>query len=103
MEWYGNDKKQQGSVIIQAEKVNGNCHYALERGRREAYLWMCGDSWWYGWWVGELIDKGQCKGKIQASTDSKPNVHVQDDTLQWKRVDNGNGINLKFNCVDVCL
>ena len=93
--WYG--EKQQGSFIIQAEKVNGNCHYVLEGGKYEAGLWMCEDSWWYG----KLSDKGQCKGDGYASTDSKPNVHVQDDSLQWKRVRSGNNIDLKFNCVDV--
>ena len=41
---------------------------------------MCGDSWWEG----GLSDKGQCKGLFHASTDSKPNVHVQDDSLKWK-------------------
>ena len=58
---------------------------------------MCGDSWWEG----GLSDKGQCKGLFHASTDSKPNVHVQDDSLKWKFliID----INLKLNCVDVCL
>ena len=60
---------------------------------------MCGDSWWEG----GLSDKGQCKGLFHASTDSKPNVHVQDDSLQWKWVDDGYDVNLKFNCVDLCL
>ena len=49
-------------------------------------------------------DKGQCKdGWYHASTDSKPNVHVQDDSLQWKWVDDGTDIDLKFKCVDLCL
>ena len=99
MEWYGNNKKQQGSFIIQAEKVNGNCYYVLKGEKREAGFWMCGDSWW----LGGLSDNGQCKGFAHASTGSKPNVHVQDDTLQWKRVDDGNNIDLKFKCVDLCL
>ena len=60
---------------------------------------MCGDSWWEG----GLSDKGQCKGLFHASTDSKPNVHVQDDSLQWKLVSTGDNRDFKFNCVDLCL
>ena len=60
---------------------------------------MCEDSWWYG----TLSDIGQCKGWWHASTDSKPNVHVQDDSLQWKGVYNGRDYDFKFNCVDVSL
>ena len=59
---------------------------------------MCGDSWWEG----GLSDKGQCKGRFHASTDSKPNVRVQDDSLQWKW-SSGNDADLKFNCIDLCL
>ena len=99
IDWYRNDEKQQGSFIIQAEKVNGNCHYVLKGGRWKLGIWMCGESWWWG----ELSDKGQCKGYNHASTDSKPNVSVQDDSLQWKWVDVGYDVDLKFNCVDVCL
>ena len=62
-------------------------------------IWMCKDSWWQG----KFSDKGQCKGWWYASTDSKPNVLVQDDSLQWKSVRYGNDVDLKFNCVDVCL
>ena len=40
---------------------------------------------------------------IYASTDSKPNVHVQDDSLQWKEVEYGIHADLKFKCVDLCL
>ena len=58
---------------------------------------MCGESWWEG----ELSDKGQCKGVWHASTASKPNVRVQNDSLQWKHV--GSGDNFNFNCVDLCL
>ena len=60
---------------------------------------MCEDSWWGG----ELSDKGQCKGSVHASTDSKPNVPVQDESLQWKWVRSGNDLDLKFKCADVCL
>ena len=94
MDWYEYGEKEQGSFIIQAEKVNGNCHYVLEGDG----LWMCEDSWW----AGKLSDKGQCKGIAHASTDSKPNVRVQDYSLQWK-YNSGYNIDLKFNCVDLCL
>ena len=97
---YQDGSKLPGSFIIQAEKVNGNCYYINEEtqyGPRG--LWMCRGSWWYG----ELSDKGQCEGTYQASTDSKPNIPVQDDSLQWKDVKSGNELDLKFNCVDVSL
>ena len=97
IDWYMNGRKKQGTFIIQAEKVNENCHYVLEGGEYQDGIWMCGDSWWYG----GLSDKGQCKGDYYASTDSKPNVRVQDDSLQWK-VDDSD-FDLKFNCVDLCL
>ena len=97
IDWYYDGEKEQGSFIIQADKVNGNCHYVLEGGIWEDGLWMCGESWWYG----KLSDKGQCKGLFHASTNSKPNVHVQNDSLEWKYVRSGNNIDLKFNCVDV--
>ena len=98
--WYRNGKKHQGSFIIQDEKINGNCYYLnkkTEWGPRG--IWMCEDSWWYG----KLSDKGQCKGIHYASKSSKPNVHVQDDLLQWKRVKNEEEQDFDFNCVDVCL
>ena len=60
---------------------------------------MCGNSWWWG----GLSDKGQCNGDVHASIDSKPNVPVQDESLQWKWVDDGNDFDLKFKCDDVCL
>ena len=91
--------KAQGSFIIQAEKVNENCHYVLEGGEWQIGLWICGDSWWYG----KLSDKGQCKGYYHASTGSKPNVHVQDDSLQWKSIDGGYDVDYEFKCVDLCL
>ncbi len=90
-------EKGQGSFIIQAKKVNGNCYYlneVLSRG-----IWTCEDSWW----AGGLSDKVQCKGHFHASTDSKPNIRVQDDSLQWKSVDYGFDVDLKFNCADLCL
>ena len=59
---------------------------------------MCGDSWWEG----GLSDKGQCKGIAHASTESKPHVSVQDDSLQWKWVDDDSDVDFKFKCVDVC-
>ena len=96
--WYEDREKQQGSFIIQAEKVNRNCHYVLEGGRWKDGLWMCGDSWWYG----KPSDKGQCKGYYHVSIDSKPNVHVQDNSLQWK-LSSGNNADFKLKCVDVCL
>ena len=96
---YWDGEKEQGSFIIQSEKVNGNCHYVLEGGDWQGGLWMCEDNWWGG----ELSDKGQCKGDIHASTDSKPNVRVQDDSLQWKWVKNGNDDDIRFNCVDLCI
>ena len=102
IDWYRDDEKEQGSFIIQAEKVNGNCHYVLEGGEWQDGLWICGDSWWWG----GLSDKGQCKGYVYASTDSKPNVSVQDDSLQWKWVYDGyddSDADLKFICVDVSL
>ena len=92
---YYKGEKDQGSFIIQAEKVNEKCYYLKE----ERGLWMCEDSWW----AGELSDKGQCKGIVHASTDSKPNIHVQDNSLQWKLVDDGYDVDLKFKCVDVSL
>ena len=99
IDWYWDGEKQQGSFIIQAEKVNENCHYVLEGGRGgyEGDIWMCGDSWWYG----RLSDKGQCKGEVHASTDLKPNVRVQDDSLQWKNVYDDIDLGFNFNCVDV--
>ena len=109
IDWFEDDEKQQGTFILQSENVNGNCYYVLEGGEWQDGIWMCGDSWW----VGELSDKGQCKGIFQASTDSKPNVPVQDDSLQWKWVDDGNDYYdyayddndapIKFECVDLCL
>ena len=96
---YFQGERNQWSRIIQSEKVNGNCYYLNEEvqlGPRG--LWMCEDSWWGG----ELSDKGQCKGIVHASTDSKPNIHVQDDSLQWKN-SKGSDLDLKFNCVDVSL
>ena len=97
IDWYPDGEKQQGSFIIQAEKVNGNCHYVLEEGEYQDGIWMCANSWWEG----GLSDKGQCKGDWHASTKSKPNVRVQDDSLQWKLF--SSDINLKLICVDVCL
>ena len=99
IDWYYNGEKQQGSFIIQAEKVNGNCYYVLEGGEWQDGIWMCEDSWWWG----GLSDKVQCKGFVHASTDSKPNVHVQDYSLQWKQVKDGSDVDLKFKCADVCL
>ena len=121
IDYYLNGIKQSedgsyGSFIIQAEKVNGNCHYKQEGD--DFGLWKCEDSWW----AGQLSDKGKCKGDLHASTDSKPNVHVQDDSLQWVEIItfsiNNHGLNttvpsneltlveyvdLKFTCVDPCL
>ena len=97
MDWYYNSEKQQGSLLIQSEKVNGNCYYVLEGGEWQYGIWMCGDSWW----AGKLSDKGQCKGIFYASTDSK--LNVQDESLQWKSVKSGSNRDLKFNCVDVSL
>ena len=65
----------------------------------EAYLWMCGDSWWYG----TLSDIGKCEGWYHASIGSKPKIPLQDDSLQWKWVYNEDNADLKFNCVDVSL
>ena len=96
IDWYRNDEKQQGSLIIQAEKVNGNCNYLNEEGEG---LWMCGDSWWYG----TLSDIGKCEGWYHASIGSKPKIPLQDDSLQWKWVYNEDNADLKFNCVDVSL
>ena len=98
IDWYWDGEKQQGSFIIQDEKVNENCHYVLEGGRFKDGIWMCGDSWW----IGFLFDKGQCNGDYYASIDSKPNVHVQDDSLQWKYVRSEDNRDLNFNCVDLC-
>ena len=98
IDWYRYREKEQGSFIIQAEKVNGNCYYLNEEtewGPRG--LWKCGDSWWYG----GLSDKGQCNGIWHASIDSKHNVHVHDDSLQWKWFKSVTDLDLKFNCVDV--
>ena len=98
IDWYQYGRKQEGTFIIQAEKVNGNCHHVLEGGRFKDGIWMCGDSWW----IGFLSDKGQCKGWYHASTNSKPNVRVQDDSLQW--VEYGIlDVPLNFTCVDLCL
>ena len=86
-------------MIIQAEKVNGNCHYVLEGGAWQDGLWICEDSWWWG----GRSKKGQCNGDWHASIDSKSNIRVQDDSLQWKWVDDGTDVDLKFNCVYLCL
>ena len=94
IDWYYNGKKQQGSFIIQAKKIDRNCHYVLEGGEYQDGIWMCDDSWWFG----KLSEKGQCKGFRYASTCSKPNIRVQDDSLQWKYLDDGIDIYLKFNC-----
>ena len=95
---YQDGSKIPGSFIIQAEKVNVNCHYILHGENVPPFgIWICGDSWW----IGELSDKGQCKGIYHASTKSKPNVHVQDDSLKWKYGDSDDDLN--FNCVDLCL
>ena len=99
IDWYEYGQKQQGSFIIQAEKVNGNCHYVLEGGEWEAGIWMFGDSWWYG----KLSDKGQCKGVLHASIESKTNVSIHDDSLQCKWFKSGNDVDLKFKCIDVSL
>ena len=99
IDWYLYGYKRQGSFILQAEKVNGNCYYVLEGGEWEGGLWMCEDSWWWG----GLYIKGQCIGDVHASIDSKPNVPVQDESLQWKWVRSGNDLDLKFKCDDVCL
>ena len=97
--WYSHTGEEyQGTFTIQAEKVNGNCHYVLEDGQYPLGIWMCGESWW----IGFLFEKGQCTGTFHASTDSKPNVRVQDDSLQWKFVLDYD-VDLKFNCVDLCL
>ena len=96
IDWYQYGEKQQGKFIIQTEKVNENCHYVLEGGEFQDRIWMCGDSWW----IGGLSDKGQCKGIFYASTDSKPNIRVQNDSLQWKWVDDGSDFDLKHKCVD---
>ena len=99
IDYYLNGIKQSedGSFIVETEKVNGNCLYKQEGD--DYGLWMCEDSWW----AGELSDRGQCKGDLHASTGSKPNVHVQDDSLQWKWVDDGYDVDLMFKCVDVSL
>ena len=100
IDWYWYGEKEQGTFIIQAEKVKGNCYYLNEEGEwGPRGIWMCGDSWWYG----KLSDKGQCKGIYHASTDSKPNVRVQDDSLQWKLFSIDFDVDFKFNCVDLCL
>ena len=97
--WYVYGEKEQGTFIIQTEKVNENCHYVLEGVEWQDGIWMCGDSWW----IGFLSDKGQCEGYWHASTNSKPNVRVQDDSLQWKWVDDSKDVDLDFNCIDLCL
>ena len=105
IDWYWDGRKRQGTFIIQAEKVKGNCYYLNEEGGEwgpswgPSGIWMCEDSWW----AGRLSDKGQCKGIAYASADLKPNVHVQNDSLQWKGVNNGDDYNLNLNCVDLCL
>ena len=97
--WYLFGEKEQGTFIIQAEKVNENCHYVLEGGEFQDGIWMCANIWWEG----ELSDKGQCKGEYHASTNSKPNVRVQDDSLQWKWTNDGSNSDYIFTCVDICL
>ena len=99
IDYYLNGIKQSedGSFIVQAEKVNGNCHYKQEGD--DYGLWMCEDSWW----AGELPDKQQCKGDFHASTDSKTNISLQNDSLQWKDVQMGRDYDLMFKCVDLCL
>ena len=50
--------------------------------------------------------QGKCKqgkGKWHASTDSKPNIPLQDNSLQWKWVGLDYEADLNFNCVDLCL
>ena len=92
---YHYGRKQQGSFILQAEKVNGNCYYVLEGVMFTRGIWMCEDSWW----VGELSDKGQCKGLFHALTISNPNISVQDYTLHWKDVIYLCGVNFKGNSI----
>ena len=97
---YFQGEKYQGSFIVQYEKVNENCHYFLKKeyaGFGGFGTWMCEDSWW----AGLNYYKGQCKGRYRASIGSKTNIHVQDDSLQWKYVANGSNVDLKFKCVDV--
>ena len=103
IDWYGNGRKQQGTYIIQTEKVNENCHYVLEEGEYQDGIWMCGDSWWGG----KLSDKGKCKGQFRATTNSTGHVYVQDDLLKWQGSRDGGvsweDIPLRLNCVDLCL
>ena len=102
IDWYKRGEKEQGSFIIQAEKVNGNCYYVLEGGTylKPRGLWICGDSWWYG----QLSDKGQCKGIYNASINSKSNIHGHVDSLQWVYF-KGYPPNedIWFSCIDVSL
>ena len=86
--------------MIQAEKVDRNCYYVRVGGEYGEYgIWMCEDSWWFG----KLADKRQCNGTFHASTNSKPNVRVQNYSLHWKWVEGGSDVDVKFNCVDLCL
>ena len=91
MNWYHNkSEKRQGSFTIQNEKI---CKLPLcEGGGWKDSIWM--------WWGG-LSDKGQCNGILyHASIDSKSNIRVQDDSLQWKYDWGGDAV-LKFNCVNL--
>ena len=79
-------KKIKDHLLSRPKKFNGNCHYMLQGENVPPFgIWMCGDSWW----LGEVSDKGECKGIWHASTDSK-HVHVQDNSLQWKWAEGGN-------------
>ena len=102
IDWYQYGEKEQGLFILQAEKVNGNCYYVLERGEYPFGIWKCEDSWWIEYMI-QSSDKGQCKDRwYHASTDSNPNLGVQDNSLQWILFDEFEA-DLKFNCVDLCL
>ena len=102
IDWYKDDEKKQGSFIIQAEKVNGNCYYVLERGEYPFGIWKCEDSWWIEYMI-QSSDKGQCEGWWHASTDSNPNLGVQDNSLQWISIRRGTYVHFKLKCVDICL
>ena len=103
IDFFSLGEKQPGSFVIQAEKVNENCHYVLEVGQEQVGIWMCGDSWW----MEDISDKGQCNGDARASRDSKSNV--QDNSLKWQTKSDDESWedfpagSFSLECVDICL
>ena len=109
IDWYEYGEKKQGSFIIQDEKINGNCYY---KHIGHPYIWntgawMCGDKWGIGSisLTGGIDKKGQCEGLYQASTVSKPDALILDNSLVWKSYHPGyiKIHDFRFICNDVSI